>query len=241
MRRCRTDARAALLAEAAAGRQVVVADAVEDDDLIRLAEAAAGFDLLTGGSGLALGLPKLHAATGDAPSWRGEPGPALALSGSCSQATRAQVARHEADGGAALKLDVARVVAAEMAPAEVLDWAAAQPGLPLVYSTDDPEAVARAQAAEGRERSAAALDAFFGALAGQAAARGYARLISAGGETSGAVVQALGATALEIGPEIAPGVPALRVSGRPLVLALKSGNFGQEDFFARAAGMLAAA
>jgi uncharacterized protein YgbK (DUF1537 family) len=151
------------------------------------------------------------------------------------------VARHHADGGAALKLDVARVVAAGIDPAEVLGWAAAQPGLPLVYSSDAPEAVAHAQAREGRERSAAALEAFFGALAAQAAARGYARLISAGGETSGAVVQALGATALEIGPEIAPGVPALRVCGRPLVLALKSGNFGQEDFFARAAGMLAAA
>jgi 3-dehydrotetronate 4-kinase len=237
----RADARAALLAEAAAGRQVVVADAVEDDDLIRLATAAVGFDLLTGGSGLALGLPKLHAATGGAPPWRGEPGPALALSGSCSQATRAQVARHRADGGAALKLEVARVVAAEVDPAAVLDWATAQPGLPLVYSTDAPEAVARAQAAEGPERSAAALEAFFGALAREAAARGFARLISAGGETSGAVVQALGATALEIGPEIAPGVPALRVTGRPLVLALKSGNFGQEDFFARAAGMLSAA
>ena len=69
------------------------------------------------------------------------------------------MARHRADGGAALKLDVARVVAGETDPAEVLDWAAAQPGLPLVYSSDDPEAVARAQAAEGRERSAAALEA----------------------------------------------------------------------------------
>jgi uncharacterized protein YgbK (DUF1537 family) len=236
----RSDARAALLAEAAAGRQVIVADAAEDDDLIRLANAAAGFDLLTGGSGLALGLPTLHPATWDAPSWRGEPGPALALSGSCSQTTLAQVARHRADGGAALKLDIARVVASEADPAGVLDWAAAQPGLPLVYSTDAPEAVARTQAAEGRERSATALEAFFGALAALAVARGYARLISAGGETSGAVVQALSATALEIGPEIAPGVPALRVTGRPLVLALKSGNFGQEDFFARAAGVLAA-
>ncbi len=132
----RADARAALLAEAAAGRQVVVADAVEDGDLLRLAAAARGFDLLTGGSGLALGLPKLHAATGDAQSWRGEPGPALALSGSCSQATRTQVARHEADGGAARKLDVARVVAGEIDPPEVLDWAAAQTGLALVYSSE---------------------------------------------------------------------------------------------------------
>ncbi len=236
----RADARAALLAEAAAGRQVVVADAVEDDDLIRLAEAARGFELLTGGSGLALGLPKLHGATGGAQAWRGEAGPALALSGSCSQATRAQVARHSADGGAALKLDVAKVIAGEADVAAALDWAAAQTGLPLIYSSDDPEAVARAQAEAGRERASAALEGFFGDLAAGAVARGYARLISAGGETSGAVVQALDATALEIGPEIAAGVPALRVAGRPLVLALKSGNFGQPDFFARAAAVLGA-
>ncbi len=236
----RGDARAALLAEAAGGRQVIVADAVENDDLLLLAAAAKGFELLTGGSGLALGLPKLHAATGAGQPWRGEAGPALAVSGSCSLATRAQVARHAADGGPVLKLDVARVVAGEIGPAEALDWAVAQTGLPLVYSSDDPEAVARAQAAMGRERSAAALDAFFGELAARAAARGFARLISAGGETSGAVVQALGARVMEIGPEIAPGVPALRVAGRPLVLALKSGNFGQDDFFARAAIVLAA-
>jgi uncharacterized protein YgbK (DUF1537 family) len=151
------------------------------------------------------------------------------------------VARHEADGGASFKLEVARVVVGEIDPAEVLDWAASQCGLPLVYSSDAPEAVARVQAAVGRERSAAALEAFFGALAAHAAARGYAGLISAGGETSGAVVQSLGARALEIGPEIALGVPALRVAGRPLVMALKSGNFGQEDFFARAARILAGA
>ncbi len=236
----RGDARAALLAEAGSGRQVIVADAVADDDLLRLAAAAVGFDLLTGGSGLALGLPKLHGATGHAQGWRGEPGPALAISGSCAQATRAQVARHRADGGAAFKLDVARVVAGATEPAEALDWAAAQTGLPLIYSSDAPEAVARVQAAAGRERSAAALEAFFAALAAQAAAHGYARLICAGGETSGAVAQALAATALEIGPGIAPGVPALRVTGRPLVLALKSGNFGQDDFFARAADVLGA-
>ncbi len=237
----RVNARTALLAEAAAGRQVIVADAVEDADLLRLAEAASGFELLTGGSGLALGLPKLHGATGAPAPWHGEPGPALALSGSCSRATLAQVARHQSDCGPSLKVEVADVLAGRTDPAAVLDWALAQESLPLVYSSDAPEAVAAAQAAAGRERTSAALDGFFGALASAAATRGVTRLISAGGETSGAVVQALEARALEIGPEIAPGVPALRITGRPLVLALKSGNFGQEDFFARAAAILVAA
>jgi uncharacterized protein YgbK (DUF1537 family) len=236
----RVNARTALLAEAAAGRQVIVADAVEDADLLRLAEAASGFELLTGGSGLALGLPKLHGAA-DAPApWHGEPGPALALSGSCSRATLAQVTRHATDGGPAWQIDVEALLAGRLTPAEVLDWATAQTGLPLVYSSAPPEAVAAAQAAAGRERTAEALETFFGALAAAAADRGVTRLITAGGETSGAVVQALAARALEIGPEIAAGVPALRVAGRPLVLALKSGNFGQEDFFARAAAVLAA-
>ncbi len=233
----RRDARAALVAERDAGRQLVVADAVEDEDLRRLGRAASGFALLTGGSGLALALPEVHGAAGGAADWRGEAGPALALSGSCSAATRRQVAAHVGAGGAARRITPEEALSGE-ATGGLVDWAMSQPGLPLLYTSDDPDEVRRIQEAHGRERIAAAIEATMGALAREAVARGVRRLIVAGGETSGAVVQALGARALEIGPGIDPGVPALRVEGRPLAIALKSGNFGADDFFAKAARIL---
>jgi len=94
--------------------------------------------------------------------------------------------------------------------------------------------VAKAQEAYGAQRVAAAVEAFVGQLAAALQARGYRRFIVAGGETSGAVVQALGVSQLAIGPEIDPGVPALRGLDVPVGLALKSGNFGATDFFSKA-------
>ena len=110
--------------------------------------------------------------------------------------------------------------------------------LPLVYSSADPAIVAAAQQRYGREQVAAALEQVMGDTARRLADAGVSRLVSAGGETSGAVIEALDVAAMEFGPEIDPGVPALRVVGRELALALKSGNFGGEDFFERAAGVL---
>mgnify|MGYP000117589771 CR=1 FL=1 len=232
---------AALAAEVAAGRPLVVCDAIEDADLHALAPVAAAATLVTGGSGIALGLPALHgfAATGG-PDWRGEGGrPALCLSGSCSAATRAQVAAHRAAGGAQRALDIPAAVEGRLDAAALIDWALGAGALPVIYSSDDPAQVRHWQECYGTERVAGAIEAAFGALARQAVAAGVGRLISAGGETSGAVVGALGLEALEIGPAIDPGVPALRASGRELVLALKSGNFGATEFFHKAAGVLA--
>lgn len=234
----RRDARAGLLAARDAGRQIVVADAVDDDDLRRLGHAADGFALLTGGSGLAIALPAVHGATGAPGAWRGETGPALVLSGSCSTATRAQIAAHGDAGGWAEKIDVAAVMAGTLDAPALLDRALAAGGLPLLYTSDDPAEVRRLQARYGTEASAQAIESLFADLAALAVRRGVRRLITAGGETSGAVVQALGAQALEIGPRIDPGVPALRLVGSPVVLALKSGNFGAVDFFAKAATVL---
>ncbi len=232
-------AREALLAEAAAGRQIVVCDAVADADLVALGEAAQGFALITGGSGIALGLPAILKPGGaGGEHWTGVPGPALALSGSCSTATRGQIAAHAAAGGACRKVDVAALIDGTETAATALDWAQAQRGLPLVYTSDDPAAVAAVQARFGAGPAAAAVEGFFAGLAAAAVAAGVTRLISAGGETSGAVTGALGAGALEIGPMIDPGVPALKVQGQDLALALKSGNFGAEDFFAKAARVL---
>jgi uncharacterized protein YgbK (DUF1537 family) len=170
--------------------------------------------------------------------WAGVPGPALALSGSCAEATRAQVAAHLKAGGPARKIEVAALIDGTETPEAALDWAKAQTGLPLVYSSDDPDEVKAVQARFGAARAAEAVERFFADLAASAVAGGIARLIVAGGETSGAVTEAIGATALEIGPMIDPGVPALKVANRPLALALKSGNFGAEDFFANAARIL---
>jgi 3-dehydrotetronate 4-kinase len=108
----------------------------------------------------------------------------------------------------------------------------------LIYSSATPaevQALQEALGADGRERAAAAIEAAFGHLAQSAVAAGVRRLVVAGGETSGAVVQALGVEALAIGAEIDPGVPWTAASGTaPLALALKSGNFGSVDFFAKA-------
>ena len=111
-------------------------------------------------------------------------------------------------------------------------------GLPLIYSSAEPAVVKAAQERYGRAEIAGRIEHFFGEAARLLAAAGVTRIVSAGGETSGAVVESLKVGAMEIGPEIDPGVPALRVVGRDLALALKSGNFGAADFFERAPRVL---
>jgi uncharacterized protein YgbK (DUF1537 family) len=111
--------------------------------------------------------------------------------------------------------------------------------MPLAYSSAAPADVARLQEKYGTEKLAAALDGFFADVAEGLTRSGVTRLVVAGGETSGAVMARLGIDAVTIGPEIDPGVPLLAASGgRKLGLALKSGNFGAEDFFEKAATML---
>ncbi|MEM9107449.1 MAG: nucleotide-binding domain containing protein, partial [Pseudomonadota bacterium] len=114
-----------------------------------------------------------------------------------------------------------------------------QQGLPLAYSSADPEVVRSVQEKYGREAAAEKLEGLFAEVARLLVAGGVNRLITAGGETSGAVVEGLNLNTLEIGPEIAAGVPALRASNT-LVIALKSGNFGGPEFFSEAADVLAA-
>jgi uncharacterized protein YgbK (DUF1537 family) len=109
----------------------------------------------------------------------------------------------------------------------------------LVYSTAAPDEVRAAQEAVGKERAATVIEDALAAIAKALVARGVRRLVVAGGETSGAVVSALGVKALAIGPQIDPGVPwTFTVPGEPVARALKSGNFGAEDFFLKSLGML---
>jgi uncharacterized protein YgbK (DUF1537 family) len=231
---------ARMAAEAAAGRRLIVVDALSEDDLMTIGAAAADQALLTGGSGVAMGLPANFRAKGligdSRAPWRGEAGRAAAVCGSCSVMTQRQVAAHKALHPA-FEIDADQVIAGALTPRMVADWALAQDGLPLAYSSADPDAVRAVQARHGRETAAAALEGFFAQLARLLVAGGVARLITAGGETSGAVVEGLGLSALAIGPEIDPGVPAMRAR-HDLVIALKSGNFGAEDFFAKAADTL---
>jgi uncharacterized protein YgbK (DUF1537 family) len=235
-------ARAALDTEHAKGHRLIVADAITDADLVTLGQAAADLPLITGGSGIAMGLPGNFRArgllSGTAATWRGQAGPVVALSGSCSAATREQVARHAARHPAQ-EIAAGALMAGEIDAEALADWAMAQDGIPLLYSSADPDTVRRAQDRFGTAQIATRIEALFATLARALTARGVTRLISAGGETSGAVVEGLNLAQLEIGPEIAPGVPMMRASDA-LVVALKSGNFGGPDFFTDAAHMMEA-
>ncbi|WP_299369003.1 3-oxo-tetronate kinase [uncultured Tateyamaria sp.] len=226
----------ALEAEHGKGHRHIVVDAIRDEDLRAIGAAARDLPLITGGSGVALGLPaNFGCVAGDVP-WQGQGGRAVALSGSCSVATRAQVARHAARHPAR-EIVAADVIEGRLSAQDIATWLLDQDGLPLAYSSADPNDVRAVQEQYGRERSAAALEGVFAEVARLVRAGDVTRIITAGGETSGAVVEALDLGTLEIGPEIDPGVPALR-AGPDLVVALKSGNFGAEDFFEKADGVL---
>ena len=224
---------------AAEGVRVAVADAIADADLRALGAGCADLALITGGSGIALGLPENFRRTGQLALAAAAPvqvgGRAVVVSGSCSAATRAQVAAYAALAPARL-VTAAQVLEEGLTAQEVAAWVLAQAAdpAPLVYTSADPAVVTEAQQKYGAQPVAEAIESFTGRLARQLLDDGFRRFIVAGGETSGAVVQALGARQLAIGPEIDPGVPALRGVDVPVGLALKSGNFGAADFFSKA-------
>lgn len=230
----------ALEAEGSAGKRLIVVDALRDADLMEIGAAADGLPLITGGSGVALGLPRNFARRGQITArgtrWRGEAGKCVALSGSCSNATRAQVALH-GKTNPSFEISAAKVITGQLQPATLTQWLLDAEGIPLAYSSADPAIVAEVQKQFGREHSAQVIEAFFADVARQLVAAGITKILTAGGETSGAVVEGLSLTTLEIGPEIDPGVPALRASDA-LVIALKSGNFGAVDYFEKAARVL---
>ncbi|MDP5220641.1 four-carbon acid sugar kinase family protein [Ruegeria sp. 2205SS24-7] len=221
----------------------VVTDAVADEDLLTLGTVINDAPLMVGGSGIAMGLPRnlieQGLAKGGAAEFAPAHGPGAIIAGSCSGATRAQIVHHAKDHPV-YAIDVAGVMADEITAANLADFIQSyMDAMPLVYSSGDPEEVEAAQRQFGREMIAAKLDELFADTARQLFDRGYKRLVVAGGETSGAVAQAvtahLATEALIVGPEIDPGVPILFCPvNPPVALALKSGNFGAEDFFAKA-------
>lgn len=233
--------RQAFVRAQAAGQRILIADTLTDADLLAIGAACAEMRLVTGGSGIALGLAANFGAAGAAKSSRmaAPAGRRVILAGSCSQATRGQIATATAAGMPALALDVDRLAAGTQTVQQVADWVQAQPGTALVYSSADPEALAATQARLGRDVAGALVEHTLASIAQRLRDAGFTQFIIAGGETSGAVVEALGVSMLEIGPEIAPGVPWTRSSGGPdLALALKSGNFGAPDFFLKAWDLL---
>lgn len=234
--------RAALAKCAADGETLVIVDALTDADLLAIAEACAEAPLITGGSGIAIGLPRNFHRAGlvemAQKTFRPVPGREAILAGSCSQATLAQIAEHER-AHPVLRLPVVEIVEGGVTATDVIDFIERNEGrAPLVSTSQPPGDVRALQARFGTEVVAHAIDRLFAEAATALVSGGLRRLVVAGGETSGAVASALGVESLDIGPEIAPGVPAVSTQNGRLALALKSGNFGQVDFFARALATL---
>ena len=222
-----------------------IVDAVSDEHLRYIGQASSHLKLITGGSGVALGLPDNFRKQGllgasedvsiDAPE-----GKMAIIAGSCSQATRGQIAYAQKQIPSFM-VDPMALAAGQDIASEALVWAETQPSDQpvLIYSSADPEVVKQVQNKLGRNEAGSMVEDALGKIAIGLVEQGVKRLVVAGGETSGAVVNALHIPALRIGPQIDPGVPWTETLGKTkLALALKSGNFGSEDFFIKSFGML---
>ena len=226
----------------AEGKKYAIVDAVNDENLYAIGAASKELKLITGGSGVALGLPENFRKSGDLQvddgcyEWQAT-GRAAVLSGSCSAMTRSQVAavrelwpNYTLDA-IALSEDKQSVLDSVFSWIDTLD--ADKPF--LIYSSADPAEVSAIQQKLGRERAGLLVEEAMAVIAKELVQRGIGRLVVAGGETSGAVVKSLGIEGIQIGGEIDPGVPWCKAMGSgELSLALKSGNFGTEDFFEKA-------
>jgi uncharacterized protein YgbK (DUF1537 family) len=224
------------------GVSIAIADAIDNDALRTLAAACADWPLLTAGSGLALGLPAAYEQHGwirpNAAAARLDAldGHAAVMSGSCSQATLAQVKAWRDAGRPAFAIDPRAIARGDAVADAAIAWAAERIAHEpvLVYASAAPDALRSVQAEFGAAQAGELVERCLAQVARTLVERGVQRLVVAGGETSGAVVNALGVTQLRIGAPICPGVPWTQAEGRPLQLALKSGNFGGPAFFAEA-------
>lgn len=219
---------------AAGARTYFITDATSDGDLATIAEATFDAPLVSGGASYAAALAARRQRQG---SPHRDPvvipaGRALVLAGSGSAATREQLARHR-ESHPFFEIDVYALARGEDVVGQALDFVAAHPDeIPAVIATTSPEQVRAIQADLGVERSSTLIEQALGQVAVGAVEQGFVRIMIAGGETSGAVVNALGIRALQIGQEVAPGVPwTVAVQESPLALLLKSGNFGGPEIF----------
>ncbi len=234
------------------GVRLAVVDAISNDDLMRLAPALRGMPLVTAGSGVAIGLPGNFglAPSSTASALPPAVGQQAVVSGSCSLATNRQVQAFIQSGRPALAIDPLQISARQAAGGDVvadtLAWA--QPllaqGPLLVYSSAEAKAVKAVQEQLGAGAAGALVEHTLASIARGLVTLGVRQLVLAGGETSGACVQALNISHLKIGPQIDPGVPWCHAQseaapGAGLHLTLKSGNFGTDDFFSKAFEQLA--
>jgi uncharacterized protein YgbK (DUF1537 family) len=223
--------------------RLAIADAVSDADLHTLGAACRDLALITGGSGIALGLPENfraanllahaeHAA--DLPKIEGK---SVVLAGSASKATNAQVA-HWRESKPAFRVDPLALSRGEPVVQNAVEFARKHDEPALIYATSSPDEVKAVQKELGVEKAGQLVEDALASIARQLRDDGVRKFVVAGGETSGAVVQALDVRSLRIGPQIDPGVPATQSIGanaeESLALALKSGNFGATDFFEKA-------
>lgn len=231
-----------------AGKGAAIVDTVSDAHLQAIGEAALQNPVSVGASGLGLGIARAllaaapRAAAQDAPAFNTAIGGKVAiLAGSCSQATLEQIRAVER-ALPVLRLDIARLLKGEPVAAEALTWAKErlESGPVLIASSATPDVVAALQMQYPAGHVSGVIEHCLAEIGAGLVASGVRRLIVAGGETSGAIVDRLGLKAFLVGPEIAPGVPVLRSTGdaSEMLLALKSGNFGGRDFFSRALGMM---
>ena len=231
------------------GVGAAIIDAVFDRDLETIGEVSLNHRLSVGASGIGLGLARALVVAGRGPTGStGRTteapigGPAACLAGSCSQATLQQIANAE-EAMAVLHLDPDRIVAGQDEARRALSWAAERlkEGPVLIASSSTPEEVAALQSRHGRDATGHAIEQAMADIADGLVQSGVRRLVVAGGETSGAVVDRLGIPGFLVGAEIAAGVPVLRSVGAKegeMVLALKSGNFGGPRFFSDALGLM---
>ncbi len=226
------------IAEAEAdGTAHLVVDAVADDDLAAIAEAVAGRVLVAGSAGLVGALALLAAGSRSDAALPPQSRTAI-IAGSCSRRTLEQIADYRAGGGPAYRLVATPGETAESLASRALEWWDAQPDgrSALLYSSSNPDE--RETSAPG---DAELYEETAGLLATRLAGRGIRRLLIAGGETSGAVIRALGTDVAVVEREVAPGVPWIHDTANDLHLVLKSGNFGEPGFFTEVAGAGSAA
>ncbi|HEX2547678.1 MAG TPA: 3-oxo-tetronate kinase [Ramlibacter sp.] len=227
------------------GLRYAIVDAVDDQDLMHLGRALVDAPLVVAGSGVAIGLPQNHGITRSLEATELPPaqGARAIISGSCSVATNQQVQDFIGKGLPARAIDPLQIAAGADVVGETLAWAQQHLGEApiLVYSSAAPEAVKSVQQQLGAGDAGAMVEQALAAITRGLVERGVAQLVVAGGETSGAAVQALGVRQLRIGPQIDPGVPWCHATAgdRPIHIALKSGNFGSTDFFTKAFRLLA--
>ena len=239
------------------GIGIAIVDAISNEDLMRLGPALADMPLLTAGSGVAIGLPQnfdiraTDETLSKAASLPKATGLQAVVSGSCSLVTNAQVVAWQASGQPHRALNLAMVLGSdaqhEAEVQSILDWAQTQlPSGPLlVYSTANAASVKDTQSLLGSDATGARVEHALSAIAKGLIDLGVRQLVVAGGETSGACVQALGVEQMQIGQQIDTGVPwcyglasANGANGANIHLALKSGNFGGSNFFTKAFKLL---